>query len=150
VTTNTTGVATNSAGIAALDTAMPFAATAFESTAAFLTGIPTAYVTVSVTAPADGHVTLNSTAFVGTSVDGGDVLCAIFDEAAIPANLDGKTESVQWFEGYMLANNGALSGTRTFAITGQTTVNYALACEEFSDGGTITARNLTTIFTPAP
>ncbi len=48
-------------------------------------------------------------------------------------------------------NGESVSGTRTFDIGAGATVTYVLACQEFSnDGGSIFARNLTAIFTPAP
>ena len=156
--TNTTGIATtaadvaaNATGIAGLDTAQPFAATTFENTAIGLTDTPTAYVTVTVTAPVAGHVTVNSTAAVFHGVDGGDVFCVIVESTDIPpTNIFINAESVQRFETGLPSNEGSVSGTRTFAIAAGATIDYVLACEEFPEGGTVRARNLTAIFTPAP
>ena len=103
-----------------------------------------------MTAPVDGHVTVNSTALVGHTADGGDVTCEIVESTAIPAGFQSTDASLQWFEGYNLADNGSLSGTRTFEITAESTVDYVLACMEGEDGGSINARNLTAIFTPVP
>ena len=68
-----------------------------------------------------------------------------------PFFISNGAESVQWHETGGLSDHGSLSGTRTFAIAAGATINYVLACEELADdGGTISARNLTAIFTPAP
>ena len=155
--TNTTGiattaadVATNASGIAGLDTAQPFAATASESSTVAVTFTPTAYVTVTVTAPVAGHVTVNSTAAVFHSVDGGDVVCVIVESTDIPVGILTGDESAQRHETGSLGDQGSVSGTRTFAIAAGATIDYVLACEEGTNGGTIFGRNLTAIFTPAP
>ena len=112
---------------------------------------PTAYVTVDVTAPVDGQVTLNSTAYVFHPTDGGDVLCAIFEDDNIPpSNISFNTPSYQNWETSGSGDEGTLSGTRTFDIAANTTITYSLACEELVDGGEIVSGNLTAIFTPTP
>ena len=146
-----TDTATNTSSIAGLDTAQPFAVTAFESTGVELTSTPTAYVTVTATAPVAGHVTVNSTAHVRHSSDGGDVLCQIVESTDIPpGGISDGAESAQRFEAGGAGDQGSVSGTRTLAIAAGTSVDYVLACNESADGGTIQARNLTAIFTPAP
>ena len=146
------GIATNTADIAGVGAAMPFAATAFQTGILALTDTPTAVVTVTVTAPVAGHVTVNSTAVVLHTADGGDVWCQIVESTAIPAfGIDLNAESAQQFEAEGSANNGSLSGTRTFEIAEGATVTYVLACQEAGgNGGFIYGRNLTAIFTPAP
>ena len=151
ITANTTASADNAADIAELRTATPFAATASEPLGAGVTNTPMAYVTVSVTAPADGHVTVNSTARVThTGADGSEVFCAITESTAIPGFFSGTEESFQIFEKNGAADSGSVSGTRTFEITAESTVDYVLACEEGGDGGQFNGGNLTAIFTPAP
>ncbi len=136
--------------LTSMTAAQPFAATAFEGSTVDLTDTPTAYVTVSVTAPVAGHVTVNSTANVFHNLPGGDVYCVIVEGTDIPSgNITDFAESVQWHENSG-QNGGSLSGTRTFAIAAGATIDYVLACEELQNGGTINARNLTAIFTPAP
>jgi hypothetical protein len=151
LTTATGKIATNPTGIAGLDTAQPFAATAFEGSSTSLTDTPTAYVTVTVTAPVTGHVTVNSTATVSHTVEGGDVLCVIVESTDIPpTTISVFAESVQWHETGGSSNDGSVSGTRTFAIAAGASIDYVLACEEVLGGGAIWGRNLTAIFTPAP
>lgn len=117
-----------------------------------LTTTPTSYVSVTLTAPAAGHVTLNSTAHVRNTVtDGADIHCAIVLAAAIPPSDLFDTESVQVFERGGAGENGNLSGTRTFEIANGATVEYALACDKSNEvGGEILVRNITAIYTPAP
>ncbi len=156
--TNTTGiattaadVATNTSGISGLETAQPFATSAFEGSFDALTGTPTAYVTVTVTAPVAGHVTVNSTAHVFHPVDGGDVVCVIVESTDIPpTDIFNNAESAQRHETSLPSNDGSVSGTRTFTIAAGATIDYVLACEHSKPGGEMISRNLTAIFTPAP
>jgi hypothetical protein len=137
--------------LTSLTAAQAFAATASETDFVTLTGTPTAYVTVSVTAPVAGHVTVNSTAVVTHTVDHGDVLCEIVESTDIPGSISSSDESAQWHEaGGAGGSAGSLSGTRTFDIAAGASIDYVLACEETADGGSVFARNLTAIFTPAP
>lgn len=134
--------------LTALETAQPFAVSAFATGNTNLTTTATAYVTVSVTAPVAGHVTLNSTAIVTNDTDDGDTQCAISESTSIQTpNTSG--ESDQWFEAEGAADGGSVSGTRTFEIAAGANVDYVLACRESSGQGVIRARNITAIFTPA-
>jgi len=108
---------------------------------------------VNVTAPRGvaGHVTLNSTAYLSNSIDGGVVRCAIYEDSAIPAVVIAQDEpSFQMWETSLLSDQGSLSGTRRFDIAGGATTKYSLACEEIGDGGLLRLANLTAIFTPRP
>jgi hypothetical protein len=136
--------------IAALDETQPFSVTKEDRGATGLDNTPTAYVSVSVSAPVAGHVTLNSTARLHHSTNGGDMVCAIYETGSIPGSIGPDTPSVQYFEALDLGNDGSLSGTRRFSIADGTTVSYSLACEEGQDGAVIEERNLTAIFTPTP
>lgn len=137
--------------ITALETSQPFAVASHNGTGVNLTETPTAYVSVSVTAPAAGHVTLNSTTNVVHSAEDGDVFCAIFQTASIPAvDIDPGTPSRQRFETSLPSDAGSLSGTRRFSIAAGATVSYSVACKERGDLGFISETNLTAIFTPAP
>jgi hypothetical protein len=137
--------------LTALERAQPFAVTNTETTDVNLTVTPTAFVSVTVTAPVAGHVTINSTAYVFHSVDGGDLWCAIYEDAAIPpTGLSSDEPSFQRWETGGLGNEGSLSGTRRFDIAANATTTYSLACEELANGGVIATGNLTAIFTPAP
>lgn len=142
---------TTSSGIQDLVNHRSFAVTAYESTFTLMTGPPpTPYVSVDVTAPVHGQVTVNSTATVGHTGLAGVVICVIAESTDIPNVAIITDESAQLFEAGSSINDGTLSGTRTFEIAADETVTYVLACEEFGDGGVINGRNLTAIFTPAP
>jgi hypothetical protein len=144
-------LAANAAEVAGLDTAQPFATTAFEGTETLLSLTPTAYVSVTVTAPVAGHVTVNSTAAVLHSAVGGWVLCVIVESTDIPpGSVTDTSESAQPWRAGVAFETGSLSGTRTFAIAAGATIDYVLACEEIGAGGLLLGRNLTAIFTPAP
>lgn len=128
--------------------AQPFVETAYESVFD-LTQNPAAVVTVTITAPHDGHVTVNSTASVdNVPVEGSaNVSCVIVESNNIPDAVGERSESgqiVSWPNG----GEGSLSGTRTFSIADGATVDYALACMSHPAGGH-GAANLTAIFTPS-
>ena len=147
--TDQLAAAAATAGI--LDAREPFAVEGTESDNLDLTSVPQPYVSVAVTAPAAGQVTLNSTARVQHAVDGGDILCAIYEADAIPAlAVADDTPSIQFWETSLPSDQGSLSGTRTFDIAADTTVTYSLACEETTGGGIIWTGNLTAVFTPVP
>jgi hypothetical protein len=133
-----------------LAAAQPFAVTALGAESP-LTITPTAYVTVSVTAPVAGHVSVNSTAVVSHAIGGGSVLCVVVESTDIPSRIDIKDESAQWFVAADPGGGGTLSGTRTFSIAAGASIDYVLACYELGgNGGHIYGTNLTAIFTPAP
>lgn len=144
-------IATNSSNIAGLDAREPFAVSNSNPTNVNLTSTPAAYVSVTVTAPAAGQVTLNSTALVSHSLDGASVRCAIFEDAAIPTgNISFDEPSYQQHETGGSSNDTSLSGTRRFDIAANTVTTYSLACQEFFDGATIFSGNLTAVYTPTP
>jgi hypothetical protein len=146
-------IATNTAHIDGLDAREPFAVTNEVVGGSALTTTPTAYVSVRVSAPVAGQVTLSSTATVGHVLDDGDVYCQIYEADLIPPiSINGTTDFFQWWEAFQgggSVKTGELSGARTFDIAANTTITYSLACEEGANGGNIRSRNLTAIFTPA-
>jgi hypothetical protein len=134
--------------LSTLAKALPFAVTSYvDGEQSVAGGI---YVSVTVTAPVAGQVTLNSTAEVSHPVaDEGGVTCKIVKAADGPSSFEG--ESGQRFMNHGLITKGTLSGTRTFDIAAGTVVKYGLACGNFGDtGGKIKSPNLTAIFTPTP
>jgi hypothetical protein len=134
-----------------LEAAEPFTVTAEASGPTDLTSAPTDYVSVEVTAPDAGQVTLNSYAAVGhNGVDGSDVLCKILESTEADGNYAPTDDYVQWFEKEGVTNDGTLNGTRTFTLAAGETKTYGLRCRESGDGGSIRSRILTAIFTPAP
>ena len=139
--------------LTALEAAMPFAVSASATSVASLTTNPVAYVALSVTAPSAGVVTLNTTAVVTHSAESGDVWCVIAESDAIPAPINQVTSvSAHRFEsgGVAGVDIASVAGTNSFLIAAGEMATYVLACEELGDGGTIGARNLTAIFSPAP
>jgi hypothetical protein len=146
--TNTTNIATNTAGIAALDGAQPFAVTnrsAFETVES--TG--EVVVSVTVTAPVAGQVTVNSTTTASEITAGDEVRCSITTSTA---SIDFDYEQ-GWESSGM--NNGSFStmaGTRTSNIAGGATATYNLFCRHAGTSGSsfLSDSVLTAIFTPAP
>ncbi len=149
IATNTGNIATNTAGVASLDQREPFVETARDATAK-PTGTADVVVGVTLTAPADGHVTVNSTtsAIEGTAGDG--VQCSI-NLQATPRVLD--TDYTQQWESAGVDNGGRsqLAGTRVFTIAANTTATYELVCKVLGTVDTdLFDSVLTAIFTPTP
>jgi hypothetical protein len=150
-----TGLGTANSKIAALEAAGPFAVTAEElpigtTTATALTTTPIYYVTVEVTAPVAGQVTVNSFATVGHDTDGQNVGCKILESTEPDGIQSGDEAYLQWFEAAGSSLNGTLAGTRVFNIAADETKTYGLRCREYVNGGYIRSRVITAIFTPAP
>lgn len=140
-----------SSRVSALEASEPFTVTAEAGGDTDLASIPTNYVTVEVTAPVAGQITVSSFATLShTGIDGSDVVCKILESAEADGAYGGIAEYVQWFEKDGFADNGTIAGTRTFTIAAGETKTYGLRCEETSDGGFIHSRILTAIFTPSP
>jgi len=138
---------------AALEAAQPFAVSAFNrpTIAADVLETPTAFVSVSVTAPVAGQVTINSTASIFENLDGKRLVCAIYETSDIPAETIEKTPSFQGWQTGGNGRSGTLSGTRTFDIAAGATISYSLACEKRENTTAFLASsNLTAVFTPAP
>lgn len=137
--------------LAELEKSRSFAATEHETDSVVLTGTPNAVVSVTMSAPVTGHVTVDSNINVTHTVDGEEVWCAIYRDDTVPLGAVLPTEpSFQRWETGGLGNAGSLAGSRTFPINVGATTTYSLVCEESADGGTVFTRSLTAIFTPAP
>ena len=122
---------------------------------------PESIVSVSVTAPADGDVTLVSSAYVTNSAALGDVVCVISE--GVPGTLVGTDAGVQWYElprdtdtdelGNFSTLRGhddaMLNGTRSFSISSGATTTYHLACREDGGDGTVLGADLVAIYTPS-
>ena len=117
-----------------------------------VTTTPTNYVTVEVTAPVAGQVTVNSYATVRhTGLDGSGVVCKILESTESNGSYNATNDYVQWFQNEGAATVGTLNGTRTFHLAAGETKTYGLRCQEWTnDGGSIRSRILTAIFTPTP
>ena len=145
VTATETGIATNTAGIASLDAREPFAVTARDSFET-VTSTDEAVVSVTVTAPAAGRVTINSTTNAQDSTAGDTVLCSINVATATPAlNID---HLQQWESAGTEGGRSQMAGTRVFDIAAGEIATYDFVC--VSVDTTLRDSVLTAIFTPAP
>jgi hypothetical protein len=77
-------IVTSEAKIGVLESGQPSSVTGEESGVVGLTTLPTASVSVAVTAPVAGHVALHSAASVRHSADDRDVTCGIFETGSMP------------------------------------------------------------------
>jgi hypothetical protein len=132
--------------VAALDAREPFAVTGYDATEG-VTLAPEVVVSIAVTAPSNGHVTVNSTTQVDEDFATDAVGCAISVNGSVDFGFGQLWESP--------GNPGQyaqMAGTRTFEIVGDATVTYTLVCAHNGESGDATLRNsvLTAIFTPAP
>jgi hypothetical protein len=131
--------------------AQPFVETAFGRPNM---GSPTSpvQVSVTVTAPHDGQVTVTSTAsFFSWDPNGGELAeCVIVEStnaAILPHPSQPSYQVLQAPSGQPIA--GSLSGTRAFDITEGSTVDYVLTCAFYPAVGLPNVEaNLTAIFTP--
>jgi hypothetical protein len=136
------------AEVKSLGESQPFVVTSFDHDTTDLALTPASYLSISVRAPVEGHVTVHSlAAFEHGASEGADVLCIIEAAADVPAdNLSG--EYMQFWETGGVSNETSFSGSRTFEISAGATTDYVLACQAFQEFGTIQSRNMTAIFTP--
>ncbi len=144
---NTASIAVNASGVAGLDAAQPFVVTNRDDAEA-LTSTDEVVVSVAVTAPVAGQVTLHSTTNAIEATADDNVRCSITTDTA---NVD--FDYVQWWQSPGSSGSQAqLAGTRTYDIAANTTVTYNLVCDHFgSNGGSnVAASVLTAVFTPAP
>ena len=131
--------------VAALEASEPFAVTGYDA-AATVTAIPSAVVSVTLTAPANGQVTVNSTTIADEETPNDAVGCSI------SANSTGDLNYAQGWESSGVSGQYAqIAGTRTFDIAAQATVTYSLVCAQNGVSNDAELRNtvLTAIFTPA-
>lgn len=142
-----TTTATNTAGVAGLETAQPFAVSASATDLSFLTTTPTSYLNLQVAAPVDGHVTINYSTHILNTSDGAASICNVYTGAP-PLLLSEGEPGVGYWEASLPSNEGSVSGTKQFDIAAGTTT-YSLVCEESSGSGGVRGRAMTAIFTPA-
>lgn len=97
---------------------------------------------VEVTAPVDGQVTVNSSAYPVADA-GTTISCYVTDGATMTMP--------QWFQPAAGVSNGNLSGTGTFDLAAGQTGTYEYQCWSPDAGGFVDSTSgLTAIFTPAP
>jgi hypothetical protein len=134
--------------LAALEAAQPFSKTARTTLNTFDSA--ESIVWLSVTAPVDGHVIVNSVTTVHQTTANHGVSCSI-SASSSPAALD--PDFIQRWESPGASGETAqIAGTRRFDITAGATDNYALVCAHSGNDNTSAATDavLTAIFTPAP
>jgi hypothetical protein len=122
-----------------IEAKLPFAVSDFSTE---LVDLPGTVASVEITAPVDGQVTVNSSAYV-----------VMFPPGAAACYISsGSTETVsEWFQPGTGSNNGNVSGTWTFDINAGETNRYDYKCYASSGSGFIVdPSGLTAIFTPAP
>lgn len=140
-------VATNTSAIAELDAAQPFAVT-FRDDDKTVTATAAPVVSVTVTAPVAGQVTVISTTGPEEDTGGDDVWCSITQlTTLLDFNYLQRWESSGWSGGF-----SQLAGTRTFDIAAGATATYNLVCDHIGSSGSAVVHDpvLTAIFTPAP
>jgi hypothetical protein len=139
-------IAANIAGVAALDSAQPFAVTNLDDFEA-VTSAGEVVVSVTVTAPVAGQVTVNSTTRATEVTAGDTVACSITAATAFDFSYQQRWESPG-----PAGEASQLAGTRTFDIAAGATATYNLFCVHVGVSGSsfVDHSVLTAIFTPAP
>lgn len=148
--------ASNAADVASLEASLPFTVSAFDGESPDeiepLTTDPTDYLSLDVTAPVDGQVSLTGLAFLRHLDAGGDINCLVAEASAIPASPTGDPAwpGVTRYTTTPSGQFGSATAATVFDIAAGETIEYVLACEESEDGGFIYGRHLIATFTPAP
>lgn len=140
--------------VEALEARQSFAEVATSSTIENLTPTPTSYLDLQVTAPVDGHVTVNYSSILGSVFSSGEAksACNVYRSAEIPATTipDLAPGAAVWGPASGVDDDGSLSGTNRFDISAGQTVTYSLACQEYYGTSFLLGRAMTAVFTPAP
>ena len=140
-----TRVAELEAKTAALDAAQPFAVSS-RNDAVSLQG-ETLVESVSLTAPVDGHVTVNSSLLAELKLVGDAIGCTI-----TTMSITDYAYLQYWDSSGVSGSEGShaqMAGTRTFAVSAGQTGTYNLICSG-SPSTRVGDPVLTAIFTPAP
>lgn len=140
----TNRLAAAEAKIVTLDAAQPFAVAARDDFE-WSTDEPDVIVSVTVTAPVDGHVVVNSTTNVDTSEDFFDwIECSITTGEVLVDNY-----LQRWYTQGPGRQNAQLAATRWFILPAGLTRTYNLVCTSLHTSR-IADSVLTATFTPAP
>ncbi len=142
-------VTANESNIAALDLREPFAVTARDDDETVSSTVESV-VSVTLTAPAAGHVTVNSTAVVADATAGDDVVCSINAMDGPPLTLD-PDHLQQWESPGPFGDFTQMAGTRRFEVAAGP-AGFELRCRHSGVSGTSLVLDsvLTAIYTPAP
>jgi len=138
--------------VASLEAAEPFAVSSHIPNDIALDLDPKSVLSVPVTAPVDGQVTVSYSIYINNSSAGQSSVCAPYRSAEIPsATIAASARGLGWWESAGSdGNQGTVSGITTFDITAGTTTTYSLACEKRGGTGVALSRSMTAIFTPTP
>ena len=139
-----------SASLTQLAESLPFAVSQVEPDGGLLPGALSPIVSVQLSAPVSGKVTVSSHANVTQSVAGNSLGCIIVDAADAPFSIGENSDYAQVFKAADGSLRGSLSGVRTFDITAGTTGTFQLRCRTFNVGGGFDSANITALFTPTP
>ena len=132
----------------AVSAGQPFAEVATPTNTVGLTGTPVSYLDVQVTAPADGHVTINYSTYIENDALETTSVCTVVRATEIPTRILPGVPGVGWSE-TEASESGSVSGTNRFDIRAGQTVSYSLACQRVtSNAGSVRGRAMTAIFTP--
>jgi hypothetical protein len=134
--------------LASLETALPFAVMERDDRTD-LTQPNTVTVSVEVTAPVSGHVTVNTSTNIGAP-DGGDSgSCSISSNSVVDLDY-----SQYWYSDGIPDLARQLAGVRMFEIAAGETATYSLVCAALTAGldhhSVATGSVISAIFTPAP
>jgi hypothetical protein len=132
------------ARVAALEAARPLTSTA-QNLLESVTAADEVVVSVTITAPVAGRVTVFSTSALGDAVAGEETRCTITTGTALETGFLQRWES----GGPNSGQHAQLSGVRTFDIAAGATVPYHLVCDHVGAGATsMESTILSAIFTP--
>ena len=135
----------------AIAAALPFAVSARVAGFGVTTTTEFDLVSVQLTAPFDGHVTVNTSTSAYAGAAGRGAKCWI-TYAGAPIDW----AYVQWWESAGIGNRGTLAGTRLFSVQSGVTYNFALRCQgtvfepDPSLAVVLAPAVITAIYTPAP
>jgi len=131
--------------VAGLDAAQPFVVT--DSAANEVVSDERVVVSVVVTAPVAGDVTLHSTTYAVETTAGDRVRCSISESVTVDTDF-----AQTWDSPGSPTISSQLSGTRTFSISADATETYNLVCQSLGASGSASLFGsvLTASFTPDP
>ncbi len=139
-------IASNTAGIAALDAAQPFINVSETIDQISAGPSPTSIRSVEVTAPVDGHVAAIATGEMEERTDGEFLQCGVLNEVSTPPPGE-----VLFWQSPIGGDNAHLSASRVFNIAAGDTATYHIVCNNLAGGSSlIYSPRLTAIFTPGP
>ncbi|TDT15181.1 hypothetical protein BDK89_0745 [Ilumatobacter fluminis] len=144
--------------VASLAARMPFTVSAGDRPQQAIGSSAAAVTELSVTAPADGHVTVHHSTIVTVTGSPGAVYvtCAPFVDGTLPTGrvaIDDVGVGFVSAYGHEVNNaEGNATGERVFEIAAGQTVTYIVACSrsQSSTSGWAFSPSLTATFTPAP